>query len=234
MRQERKRLIGVLRVRHVEEFLCDFSSSHKAYLIMQRLSLVDDDSHIIIHVLPSKHDIIGSFIEGSQSYADIKHIEAISLPGIHRAVYIIKRSYGVQRALSEVRGFLLGSPLVYRGYKLFPIAIPRNMEITLIEKVRRYAPKGALVKLTRKLPLHTIYPDYNIRLHVLPRLSEHEALVLRLAHEKGFFEWPRKISLEKLANEVGLSKATVAQHLRTAIKKILSTYLTLTHSGDQL
>jgi len=51
------------------------------------------------------------------------------------------------------------------------------------------------------------------------RLSLEEIEILQKAIDEGFFDVPRKISLEELANEIGKSKSTLSVTLRKIIKK---------------
>ena len=55
----------------------------------------------------------------------------------------------------------------------------------------------------------------------LRTLTEREIKTLRYALKSGYFDIPRKITLNRLSIELGLSKATVETHLRKALKKIL-------------
>lgn len=51
------------------------------------------------------------------------------------------------------------------------------------------------------------------------KLSPEESRILSTAISLGFFEVPRKISLEALANELGRSKSWISESLRKIIKK---------------
>ena len=42
-----------------------------------------------------------------------------------------------------------------------------------------------------------------------------------LARERGYYEWPREASTRELAGELGVSKTTLLEHLRTAESKLL-------------
>jgi PAS domain S-box-containing protein len=55
------------------------------------------------------------------------------------------------------------------------------------------------------------------------RLTEKQRLALQKASLGGFFEWPRDISGEELADSMGISPSTYHQHLRTAEKKVIAT-----------
>lgn len=48
---------------------------------------------------------------------------------------------------------------------------------------------------------------------------------LNEALRKGFFDWPRRISLEELSRELGISKVTLSEHLRRGERKLLESVL---------
>lgn len=52
------------------------------------------------------------------------------------------------------------------------------------------------------------------------RLSDRQSTALRRAYASGFFEWPRDVDGERLAEAMGVSPPTFHQHLRTAQRKM--------------
>ena len=56
---------------------------------------------------------------------------------------------------------------------------------------------------------------------LLPELSEGQRRALEIASEEGYFNYPRKIELRKLAKIMGISLSTYREHLRRAEAKIL-------------
>ncbi|MDS0294194.1 helix-turn-helix domain-containing protein [Halogeometricum luteum] len=52
-------------------------------------------------------------------------------------------------------------------------------------------------------------------------LSERQREVYELARRRGYYAWPRETSAAELAAEVGISKATLLEHLRKAESKLL-------------
>lgn len=52
-------------------------------------------------------------------------------------------------------------------------------------------------------------------------LTDRQRQVLKAAHEGRYYEWPRGITQEELAEELDISVATVSQHLRTAERKLI-------------
>ncbi|TRM83058.1 bacterio-opsin activator [Sulfolobus sp. A20-N-F6] len=56
-------------------------------------------------------------------------------------------------------------------------------------------------------------------------LTPLESRIIIEAYNRGFFEHPRNITLDKLAEEFGITKTTLNFHLRNAIRKIISNFL---------
>ncbi|WP_291999673.1 helix-turn-helix domain-containing protein [Caldivirga sp.] len=54
-------------------------------------------------------------------------------------------------------------------------------------------------------------------------LSPRELRIMRHAYRRGFFEIPRRIKLDELAKELGLSKATLDEYIRNSLNKIIRT-----------
>ncbi|MFB6300350.1 MAG: PAS domain-containing protein [Halobacteriales archaeon] len=57
--------------------------------------------------------------------------------------------------------------------------------------------------------------------HPTAALTDRQTEVLETAYEAGFFEWPRELSGEELAEQLDVTAPTVHQHLRKGIKRIL-------------
>ena len=54
------------------------------------------------------------------------------------------------------------------------------------------------------------------------RLSEKQKLIFSLARKNGYYEAPRRTTIEEIASLAGVHKATAAEHLRKAENKLLS------------
>jgi hypothetical protein len=77
------------------------------------------------------------------------------------------------------------------------------------------------VRLTRLEPLELLPEDLPATLvEFTPRQRE----VLRFAFERGYYEWPREVDAKTLADELGIAKATMLEHLRKAEGKVLNAY----------
>ena len=94
--------------------------------------------------------------------------------------------------------------------------------------------EGSRDSVTRRLDEIREVADADIRLvrittpeaaptALLPEnsLSERQREAFELAHDRGYYEWPRNVSGTELAAESGVSKATFLEHLRKAEAKLL-------------
>lgn len=52
-------------------------------------------------------------------------------------------------------------------------------------------------------------------------LSERQREVFELAQREGYYTWPREVSASELADDLGISKTTMLEHLRKAEAKLL-------------
>ena len=60
------------------------------------------------------------------------------------------------------------------------------------------------------------------------RLTEKQRVALETAVEEGYYEWPRESTAEEVAESMGISSATLHQHLRRGEQEILSAFLDVT------
>jgi len=62
--------------------------------------------------------------------------------------------------------------------------------------------------------------------NLLSCLTDKQRNIILKANEMGYYDYPRKINSERLANTIGLGRATVVEHLRKAEKRIMNQILT--------
>ncbi len=88
---------------------------------------------------------------------------------------------------------------------------------------------------TLQTTFHTVGLSYSVKKlsglerHIesaFDKLTKQQLHVLRLAYAQGYYDVPRKISTEQLANLLQKEKGTVGEHLRRAEKKIMDFLIT--------
>ncbi|MGB9725037.1 MAG: helix-turn-helix domain-containing protein [Fervidicoccaceae archaeon] len=211
---------STIAVAHYGDILTDFTRESHATLIISQLNLIDNDSYMILSIMPSRENLYRDFLDSSKSYGDVKYIELLSLPGLNPKFFVmVKKNYGVLRALHRVRGAIVGPIEVVNGFKYFPVFIPMDSKGMLVKYIKEFSPCESSIKLL-KPKMKSVPPS------PMPLLSEREFLILRMAYESGYFDWPKRVKLEKLAEDLGISKATAAERLRKALEKLLRAYMT--------
>jgi hypothetical protein len=74
--------------------------------------------------------------------------------------------------------------------------------------------------------LKTLEEDYrDIIDEISSKLSAKQKKVLVEAYRSGYFDWPRKMNLNELADKFGIAKSTCLHHIRTAEQKILKRFV---------
>lgn len=124
----------------------------------------------------------------------------------------------------EKHGIIVLMPYIFRnGKRYFNALVERNkLEIFINELQSRYGRKNVYIRKMKSVDIaKKIYSDISKLEKGLRKLTEGEIKALKLALQLGYFDIPRKITLNYLGYELGLSKATVETHLRKALKKIL-------------
>jgi predicted DNA binding protein len=162
----------------------------------------------------------------------VKEFEPIARQGGLSFYYLKKVSFGVQKALADVKAIRV-FPIIHErsGYKKFYILYRDELRKKLLSLVKRNAIKlgesSVYIKLKHISPVR--YGDLLLRELMKPQLTglttmEYQAL--KKALELGYFDWPRSVSLREVAGALGISEATTLEHIRRGLKKILSTLLT--------
>jgi predicted DNA binding protein len=94
----------------------------------------------------------------------------------------------------------------------------------ILDDIRKEDP-GARVKVLQLAPLKNNFNPYPLFLpldDLKDSFTEKQLQVLTKAYNKGYYELPRKVFLESLADEMNIHRRTFEEHLRKAEKKIMS------------
>lgn len=75
--------------------------------------------------------------------------------------------------------------------------------------------KRAVETVSERTPVMTVHD-------ALPELTARQRTVIRTAIDAGYYEIPRQVTTEELAERVGLARRTTEEHLRRAEKKLVT------------
>ncbi len=129
----------------------------------------------------------------------------------------VNRANAVKVAYNPKFIFLKPVIIDENGWEEWEIAAPSRSDLSLFIK---YAEKLANVEY--KILYFKEKKIENIMIYaMLPKLTSKQKKALMLAVEKGYYGYPRKITLEKLAKQVNLSTSTFQFHLAKAEAKLM-------------
>ena len=144
---------------------------------------------------------------------------------IVQSVCNCENRYKVHEILS--RGgcyYLLPNPIVtYEGAKHYRILAPDAQKL---KKVIGNLQKIGEVKITSVHPLGHLDDSFFINVVQLKDLlSEKQLRTLKKAYMRGYFQIPKKVRIRDLAEELGLSPATVYEQLAEAENRIIASII---------
>lgn len=232
---------GILKVLHPSDIITKLSTEFRVESTLANLSLIGTYTHGLLLFDQNSTNIFSlRKLLDTISVSDLVK-EAIPVHKAPPILYIVKRSFGVQKAMADVRAIKPSAVLhSTRGTKHFWIVLDESNISNLIKLVKKYANKAgesdvvAKFKISKKLELRN-FTDVSLigfkksfnaagRNDEASNLTLLEYHVLKRAYELGYFDWPRRCSLSCLSDSIGLSKATIVEHLRKAVKKLLVEY----------
>jgi predicted DNA binding protein len=128
--------------------------------------------------------------------------------------------YDIENSINDAlvsRGFIPDEPVrMYGGREYWTVLVneSRGTVHERIEEVREEMAADVRVELITA-------PSSGTGIFNVDDLSERQREVYDLARREGYYTWPRETSAGELAERMGVSKATLLEHLRKAESKLL-------------
>lgn len=157
-------------------------------------------------------------------------IEDLDLPPPARVVSVIQSSGRTYTCIVQVRAprEMLG---LFREFDLdliwdTPMGISSDALVMSVvgEDGELRKLMGLIDRLGKVKGMH-MQPATFHREDMMASLTERQQEVVIAAKRNGYYEYPRRINSEQLAERVGLSKATVVEHLRKAEGRLMEALL---------
>ncbi|AXR76330.1 helix-turn-helix domain-containing protein [Natrarchaeobaculum sulfurireducens] len=205
------------------------------------------DANLIAHTVYQSTDgkVKGHFTAYADSAGSIEDlIEATRKSGLTSSVIEMKRrhefdyrgpvpgsvttelfvEYDPKHTISDAlasKGFVQDAPVRVRdGREHWPVFVNETDRTCLRERL-----DGVRDASDATIDVTKIYTHGVQSRHVLRRvdtLSNRQREIFELACEHDYYAWPREITTNELAEEVGLAKTTLLEHLRKAEAKLLN------------
>lgn len=140
------------------------------------------------------------------------------VPGSANRGIVVK--YDLKNSINEAlvsRGFIPDEPVrMYGGREYWTVIVDEDRE-TAFERLGEIREE-----MDAKIEVDLLTaPGGGSGMFNDDDLSTRQREVFELARQQGYYTWPREVSAADLADEVGVSKATLLEHLRKAEVKLL-------------
>ncbi|MUV85368.1 helix-turn-helix domain-containing protein [Natronomonas sp. CBA1123] len=146
-------------------------------------------------------DVLATLRESEQ----VKHVENLGDGNI----LVTKTSCGAYSAIDRNHGILRRHTSIGPDRRVYTVLFFRRQDLrAMIEDFREIG--------TVTLGKLSAFDRTGVR------LTDRQYEVIECALESGYFEWPREITSEELAEKMEISRATLLEHLRKAESKLLS------------
>jgi len=102
------------------------------------------------------------------------------------------------------------------GFEYWELATWKKKFLTeFLKDIRKHFKENDVLKI-EETKLKDIYFS-----HLMPMLTEKQQQAIEVALKNGYYEWPKRTGLNKLAKTMGISVATYREHLKRAESKLL-------------
>jgi predicted DNA binding protein len=181
--------------------LSDITREFETPMVVTRQSIHADDTITFVAEVSQARDKIASRL------GDSKHVRNVGKIG-DNMLLIRKRSCGAMPIIREKDGYLFGLAYAYGTERAFEIL---TFDHEAVRGVVEALEEIGVVELERIASA----PDRP------GGLSARQYEIVTAAIEAGYYEWPRQMDAEDIANEFDITHPTFLEHLRKAERKLL-------------
>lgn len=227
-KKSKKPVLFELDINHLCWF-CDVTDRNPDATLVSTLSQVHGDN--ITNTIQLTSPDPKKDIERIRKHPLVKKVEVITQSS-NSALLVVTSSYEAMtyKILHQTNVKMLESPVTRDGVDSEILLAPSHKEMSELIKLLSEDKDYADVKLKKKKNLE---PDDSASLNVFRTtgffdlqsakalLSPKQLEVFQKALDYGYYDVPKKISIEELAEKLGSSPSTVAEHLRKAESKMV-------------
>ena len=174
----------------------------------------DSDTCVEIEVLELHEELvtfvihaqehIESYYEALDASDHVKHVERLG----DEAVIVTKPSCGAYPVVHQNNGVLRRQNHIHQRDRVYNVLAFQHEDLTNI--ISDFQSRGTVtVESLSQFPGNE------------PTITPRQREVVETALEAGYFEWPRELSSEELAAELGITRGTCLEHLRKAQAELL-------------
>ncbi|MFH1440374.1 MAG: helix-turn-helix domain-containing protein [Candidatus Woesearchaeota archaeon] len=206
-----------LKIKHEESWACKGAKKHNVTLYCYPLTFYSDKNKDYI----SSYHIVYGDEKRKKAYIDeIKSLSQMKFIDIEGDQYIF--SYYIPRKETRllrnvVPGLIFTKPIIIKpdGWQYVEVAAwKKNILNQFIKNTKKGYDIEFLMYKEEKVAKITMPLQ-------LPNLSGMQDKVVKLAYEMGYYDFPKKTNIRKLAKALKISESTCQEHLRMAESKMM-------------
>lgn len=119
------------------------------------------------------------------------------------------------------------------GHGKLTACVPSHVDTTTVVKgFLAEFPDAELVAKREAELTPPVWTRDQVISNILGRLTDRQLHILRTAYEQGFFEVPRRITAEEMAEAFGISGATISEHIRYGQRKVFDSLFERKNSSE--
>ena len=137
-----------------------------------------------------------------------------------------ERVSGFLEDYAQETGCFIISPLRYeRGKKRFQIVALKPAQISSF--YQNLVKDGKSVTLRSKREIQTVEHSEPLiaPANIVSEFTQRQRQVIEIAYENGYYNMPRETTTSELADELGISRRTVEEHIRRGEKKLMDGFI---------
>ena len=206
--------IGVL-------FEDDWTSNSDAYSVFGKFLAYSFHHNQYFALLRFTADDVDGALDLIRSHENITHVEIIdrsSMPGrVQESVTVTLKStyYHIPpMEMLSYEGYLpMGYPSLEDGRIYFDLVLESHEEIAGVKELLDLYGDVTITYLSKEL-LYQTAPKSEEFQDLIEEITPKQLELLVFAIERGYYEQNRKVTIQTLADELGISKTTASEHLR--------------------
>lgn len=162
----------------------------------------DTDMVSVLICADDVRDSLRSDLEGASEVSKVRAVD-------DDKVLVTKEAAGALPVIWNNHGMMDGRHKVKGPHRVFNITVHERADL---RRIIQGLDEIGTVKLNRVTKFG----------HDQTLLSSQQKAVMQTAIEEGYYDWPRSITAEQLADRFDIARSTLTEHLRKAEKKLLT------------
>ncbi len=196
------------------------SKRFKIFMINFGIFKLGNYIHTVIKCSYTNPRDYSKFINFISSHPNIEHIRVLEKRRRSLSFIAVKKSCRFYEKIITKEFLVLMPYVIVDGYKKFFIVVTEQSMDDVVEKLKKHGVIVHLETLPFDIAVNKLTSYINaLNLHSV--LTDRQLNILDMAYSCGYYEWPRRLSVTKLAKQLSLSKSAACERLRKAELKVI-------------